>query len=185
MGGGGTGGGGTGGGGTSAMGGSSACQTARAGGYATAGSVSKLVSTIDKLVVSVQRAEPMSSMGGPTDQWTVDVATRATTLNFATPVTATVAQIQALVSAVASSAYRTNPRCCGDYLNIDGVPSPPSIQASSGGNEHSFGVSEKNCAPTDHSYTGDVLSCAQFASIYALLEAIAPTGLAFACNNVW
>jgi hypothetical protein len=167
------------------MAGSTACHTRGAGGYATTGTVSDLVPTIERLVVSVQRAEPISTMGGPTDQWTVDVATRAATLNFGAPVTASVAQIQALVSAVASSAYRSNDRCCGDYLSIDGAPAPPILRASGGSDEHDFGVSERNCAPSDHSHTGEVLSCADFATVYLLLEAIAPTGVAFSCSSVW
>jgi hypothetical protein len=32
---------------------------------------------------------------------------------------------------------------------------------------------------------GEVLSCTAFAAIYALLEAIAPSGRAFGCDFYW
>ncbi len=61
----------------------------------------------------------------------------------------------------------------------------PRIEASGGGATHTFGVSPATCASSDHSYVGEVLSCTAFAAIYALLEAIAPSGRAFGCDFYW
>jgi hypothetical protein len=144
--------------------------------------VGELVPSIENLSVNVNRND---GFAGPyvSDVWTVDVAVRTVTLNAGMRVTATVAEIQKLVGVVASSAYRHNGSCVTSA--IDGAPWPPRITASGSGATHEFGVSDATCAKSDHSYSGDVLSCASFGAIYGLLEAIAPTGLAFECMSYW
>ncbi len=151
-------------------------------GHTTSGTVGELVPTIEALSVNVNRVDGFVAPA-QSDVWAVDVATRAVTLNAGGPVTATAAQIQELVGAVASSAYRFNASCVG--LAIDGAPYPPRITASGGGTTHQFGVSDKTCASSDHSYTGDVLSCAEFGAIYDLLDAIAPSGVGLSCQGYW
>ena len=59
------------------------------------------------------------------------------------------------------------------------------VPASGNGDTHKFGVSDATCAESDHSCLNDVLSCTDFAAIYALLEAIAPSGVAFECMSYW
>ena len=151
-------------------------------GPAATGTVGELVPTIEVLSVNVNRSDgfwvPVRN-----DLWAVDVATGAVTLNAGVPVTATVAQIQDLVGVVASSVYRSIGSCV--TAAVDGGRYPPRITASGGGTAHEFGVSNATCAGSDHSYTGEVLSCAEFGAIYALLEAIAPSGAAFNCEFYW
>jgi hypothetical protein len=156
--------------------------TSDAAGQLTSGTVGELVPTIETLSVNVNRVDGFMAPA-QSDAWAVDVATRAVTLNAGVPVTATVEQIQGLIGAVASSAYRFNASCLSTA--IDGAPFPPRMTASGGGATHQFGVSDNTCARTDHSYPGDVLSCAEFGAIYDLLEAIAPSGVALACMSYW
>jgi hypothetical protein len=152
------------------------------GGHATPGTVGALVPTIEALSVNVNRDDGFNGLAR-SDLWTVDVATGAVRLNAGVPVTATAAQIQDLVGAVASSAYRSIGSCV--TAAVDGGAYPPLITVSGGGATHEFGVSGGTCASSDHSYSGDVLHCAAFGAIYDLLEAIAPTGVAFNCEFYW
>ena len=115
------------------------------------------------------------------DVWDVSVANRTVTLNAGAPVTVTEAQIQALVQAVASRAYQFHYTCCDDFWYVDGGGYSPQLTVSGGGVTHVFGVSDGTCASSTHSYKGDVMRCSDYASIFAMLEAIAPSGVASSC----
>jgi hypothetical protein len=94
-------------------------------------------------------------------------------------------QIQALVQAVASSSYQFQYACCSPFIFVDGGEFPPQLTVSGGGVTHEFGASDGTCASSSHSYKGDVLSCSGYASIYTMLEAIAPNGTASSCSDRW
>ena len=167
-----------------ATGGASCLNSGAAGGHATSGQVGDLVPNIATLSVDVNRDDGFVKPNR-SDVWTVDVASRATTLNTGSPVTATATQIQALVSAVAASTYGFNNSCCGSKISIDGAPFAPKIKASGSGATHEFGVSAGICAGSSRSTSGDVLNCTDYNAIYTLLEAIAPSGVAFSCSSFW
>jgi hypothetical protein len=146
--------------------------------------VGDLVPTIEALAVNVDRGLTIYGTDYH-DQWAVDIATGAVKLNAGVPVTATAAQIQELVGVVASSAYWSNVPCARTSVVEPAGRDPPWIWPSGGGADHKFGVSNGTCASSNYSYVGQVLSCSEFAAIYALLEAIAPSGDAFNCDFYW
>jgi hypothetical protein len=87
---------------------------------------------------------------------------------------ATAAQIQAVFNVVASTPWHAQPSCIG--VAIDGAPYPPKVAVFSAAGSRTFGVSGAECAHTDHSALGDVITCAQYDAIMGAIAAI--TGVA-------
>lgn len=117
------------------------------------------------------------------DVYVVDVATRAVTLNNAPTITASAKKIHALVDAVRSAQYRKNPPCDG-LLAVDGGQWPPQLTVSSATKFRVYGVASGECAKSDHSSDGNVISCDDYFAIFAALNAIAPSEPA-TCSEFW
>jgi hypothetical protein len=88
-----------------------------------------------------------------------------------------------LLSAVRDSTWRAQPSCFG--LAIDGAPMPPQLTVQSGNETHSFGVSNHPCARSDHSATGDVVSCAAYDAILLAFQSITTPIQAPGCKDYW
>lgn len=115
--------------------------------------------------------------------WVFDAPAHTVALNDGEAVALTAAQIDGLVLAVTSAAYHVQDDCT--VMSVDGAPYPPLITVSAGEASEAFGVSDADCAKSDHSAYGNVMSCGDFGEIFGLLEAAAPGGPAFTCANYW
>jgi hypothetical protein len=162
--------------------GSTSCRsTSDQGGNAVAGTVGDRLPKIEAISVDVNRSDGFSSPER-SDVWTIDVATGAVTLNGGTPIAASASQVQELVAAIATSGYRSRPACC-TYEYVDGYPNSPIIQVRGAGTTYAVGVGDSPCWLTWNAFQGDVIGCTDFAAIYKLLEALAPTGEPFTCRS--
>ena len=162
-------------------GGSTCMNTNGAGGNSAQETIGVRIPIIATLSFYVNRSDGFSSPAR-SDVWTVDITSRAVTLNAATSVTASEAQVQDLVTRVGTSNYRDRPACC-TYQLIDGYPNSPVITVSGGNATYTFGVGDNPCWLTANAYSGQVIGCADFGAIYNLLETIAPSGAKFNCQS--
>ena len=96
---------------------------------------------------------------------------------------ATPAQIDELVAAIRAAEWRAQPGCL--QFAVDGRPYPPRLTLRSGNSEREFGVSDNDCAQSDHSASGDVMDCATYHQIHSAVAAILLGGHAPFCNSYW
>ena len=170
----------TGGNGGQGSGGATCGSTNDTGGRAALGTIADAVPGFKMFTVRVNRSDGFSTPNR-SDWWTVNVADATVTLNSGSPVQASTSQVQALATALSSSAYRDRPPCC-TYQFIDGSPNAPVIDIGID-NADQFGVGDCPCWLSANAYSGSVISCADFAVIFNLLEAIAPSGTPFRCYD--
>jgi hypothetical protein len=171
------------------QGGSGGCSSSSPASRPTGGKIGDWITTdIVSIGISVQRDEPVSSMGGPWDRWMVEFASRAVTLNNKAAVTASEAQVQALVTLVRGLDYRFRDICCGGItMHVDGPPNPPQLTVN-GKDSLSLGcrVGDTDyCADSSLEATGIVIHCAAFAPVYDLFEEMYPSGGKFTCSKRW
>lgn len=152
------------------------------GGGAGGSSVGDLIAQPDHIVVTVNLVDGFAAPEAD-DRWELDVTAHSLVLNGGAPVSLTAAQSDALVAAVVSADYHTQPDCLGTA--IDGAPYPPQLTVGAGGASHQLGVSDAECAASDHSAHGEVIGCGDFGAVYNLLEAAAPSGHTFSCASYW
>ena len=91
--------------------------------------------------------------------------------------------MDALVAVVQSTSYRFNENC--EDLAIDGVPFSPRVTVRHGADELRLGVSDSECAGTDHSYHGPVMRCAAFEVVFGAVREIVPSVESETCAWYW
>jgi len=170
----------TGGNGGQGSGGATCGSTSDTGGRAALGTIANAVPSFKVFTVRVNRSDGFSTPNR-SDWWIVNVADATVTLNSGSPVQASTSQVQSLANTLSSSAYRDRPPCC-TYQFIDGSPNAPVIDIGDD-NAGQFGVGDCPCWLSANAYSGNVISCADFAIIFDLLEAIAPSGTPFRCYD--
>jgi len=147
--------------------------------------IGDLLPTIEQVVLAVNIDDGFGAFNEET--YTIDVGSRhvaySHTNGAAASAEATPAQMDDLVAAIRQATWWDQPDCMG--LAVDGAPLPPELTVRAGAVERSFGVSGNDCASSDHSAFGDVISCTAFAPILDAVLAILPGGVGPSCESYW
>ena len=88
-----------------------------------------------------------------------------------------------LVMVVQSVSYRVNEDCL--TLAVDGAPYSPKLDIRHGQKHLQLGVSDNDCAESDHSYVGPVMSCAASDIVFAAVREIVPRVTGERCAFYW
>jgi len=146
-------------------------------------------SVIDELVVTLNRVDGYGDQGG-NEEYTFEVADLTVTHRWVGSndppdllPPATRDAMDALVAVVQSTSYRFNENC--EDLAIDGVPFSPRVTVRHGADELRLGVSDSECAGTDHSYHGPVMRCAAFEVVFGAVREIVPSVESETCAWYW
>jgi hypothetical protein len=147
--------------------------------------IGDLFPTIEQVVLSVNIDDGFAVYNEET--YTIDVESRQVAYSHSNGATAsaqaTASQMEGVVASIRQAEWRDQPDCTG--WAVDGSPYPPELTTRAGAVERSFGVSDNDCASSDHSAFGDVISCTAFASILDAVLAILPGGVGPSCEGYW
>lgn len=92
-------------------------------------------------------------------------------------------RLDIIMDLVYGSSFHYNDSCLS--LAIDGSPYPPQITLRNQVADYKLSVSEESCAKSDHSHTGNVISCADYQTIMAELAASAGQDPSYSCEIYW